>query len=247
MKRTTIRRAGLALSAIISAVSLSALPAGALQARTAAVKTGTSAGDQAKIQLIINRGNSEITRRLSTLNALTAKVSGATKLTADDKASLSGEISTEVDGLNSLKTKLDADTTLSDAKTDAQSIITGYRVYALIVPKVNLIKTADDQQVAEGKLSDLAGKLQTRIDSAKAAGKNVTSLQGELDSLNSKVSAAQAISSSIESSVINLQPSDYNSDHNVLSGDRNQLKTAQTDIQAALSSAKTIVTNIKNL
>jgi hypothetical protein len=248
MKRTTIQRAGFTLGAVISAAGLSVIPASALaQAKATTAASGTTAADQAKVKLIINRGNSEIARRLSTLNALSAKVSSATKLSAADRASLSSEISTEVDGLNGLKTKLDADTTVSDAKTDAQSIIDGYRVYALIVPKVSLVKTADDQQVAEGKLSALSAKLQARITAAQTAGKNVTSLQTELASLNSKVSAAQAISSSIESAVVNLQPSDYNSNHSVLSGDRNQLKTAQSDIQGALSTATTIITNLKNL
>jgi hypothetical protein len=248
MKRTTIQRAGFTLGAAVSAVSLSVIPASALaQTKATTSSSGTTAADQAKLTLIINRGNSEIGRRLSTLNALSAKVSSATKLSSADQASLSSEISTEIDGLNGLKTKLDADTTASDAKTDAQAIINDYRVYALIVPKVNLVKTADDQQVAESKLSALAVKLQARISTAQTAGKNVTSLQGELASLNSKVAAAQAISSNIESAVVNLQPSDYNSNHSVLSGDRDQLKTAQADIQAAVSTATTIVTNLKNL
>lgn len=248
MNRTTIPRAGFALCAIISALSLSVIPVSALaQTKAASSSSGTTSADQAKVTLVINRGNSEIGRRLSTLNTLSGKVSSATKLSSADQASLSSEISTEVNGLDSLKTKLDADTTLSDARTDAQTIISGYRVYALIVPKVNLVKTADDQQVAEGKLSALATKLQARITTAQTAGKNVTSLQSDLTSLNSKVSAAQAISSNIESTVVNLQPSDYNSNHSVLSGDRNQLKTAQSDIQGALSTATTIITNLKNL
>jgi hypothetical protein len=248
MKRTKIQRTGLTLGAVISAFSLTIVPAGALaQVKTTAASNGATAASQTKVQLVINRGNSEISRRLSTLNKLSDKVNNTAKLTADDKASLSSEITAEIDSLNNLKTKLDADTTLSDAKTDAQAIINDYRVYALIVPKVNLVKTADDQQVAEGKLSALAAKLQTRISAVKAAGKKVTSLESELTNLNNKVSTAQAISGNIESSVINLQPSDYNSNHSVLSGDRNQLKTAQTDIQAALTTTKTIITNLKNL
>jgi hypothetical protein len=249
MKRTTIQRIGLILGAIISAISLTVLPAGALATPKTVNETGTSvkAGDQAKVQRIIARGNSEISRRLNTLNTLNGKINSATKLSAADKAPLSSEVLSEIDGLNNLKTKLDADTTVSDAQSDAQSIINDYRVYALIVPKINLIKTADDQQVAEAKLSALATKLQTRVTTAKTAGKNVTSLQSGLDGMNSKISTAQSISSQIESSVINLQPSDYNTNHSVLSGDRNQLKTAQTDIQAAVTAGTTIVNGLKNL
>jgi hypothetical protein len=246
MKRTTLQRGGLALSAIIGGLSMAIVPASAL-AKTTTANSGAANADQAKLQVVISRGNNEITRRLNTLKTLGTKVNSATKLTASDKASLSSEVSDEVSGLTSLKAKLDAETTSSAARADAQSIINDYRVYALIVPKVNLVKTADDQQVAEGKLSDLAAKLQTRITAAKTAGKNVTSLQSSLSTMNGKISAAQAISSKIESDVAGLQPSDYNSNHSVLKGDRDQLKTAQADIQAASSSASSIVSSLKNL
>ncbi|HEY5442758.1 MAG TPA: hypothetical protein VIJ68_04430 [Candidatus Saccharimonadales bacterium] len=245
MKRISIRQAGLTLGLTVSTIGLALAPASALAA--AKSTSATSATDQAKLKLIINRGNNEITRRLATLKTLSSKISGATKLTADDKTSLSGEVNDETSGLTALQTKLDADTTVADARTDAQSIISGYRVYALIVPKVNLIKTADDQQVAEGKLAALAPKLQSRITAAQAAGKTVTSLQSGLTDLNKQTAAAQVISSKIEASVVGLQPSDFNSDHTILSGDRDQLKTAQNEIQAAVSDATTIVSGLKNL
>lgn len=232
------------IGAVLATISLTAGPAGALAARTAAAGAGS---DQAKLQLIINRGNNEISRRLGTLNKLSAKITGMTKLTDADKTTLTGEITDEINGLTALKTKLDGDTTVADARADAQSIINDYRVYALVMPKVFLVKTADDQQVAEARLTALAVKLQARIDAAKSAGKSVTALTNALANMNSQINAAQAISSSIESSVVNLQPSDYNSNHRVLSGDRDQLKTAQSDIKQAVSSATSIVAGLKNL
>jgi hypothetical protein len=245
MKQTTIKRTAAAFSAAIGVIGLAIMPASALRAASTAPASGTA--DQAKVKLIINRGNSEITRRLATLNTLSGKISSAAKLNAADRNTLSSEVTTETSGLTALKTKLDADTTVADARADAQSIIDGYRVYALVVPKVNLVKTADDQQVAEDKLSVLATKLQSRIDTAKTAGKNVTSLQNGLTAMSGKISAAQTISASLETSVVSLQPSDYNSNHSVLSGDRNQLKTAQNDIQAAVQASSTIITGLKTL
>lgn len=246
MKTTITRRLGLAFGTALATASLAIVPAGAVATVRGANSTST-ANDQARLQLIINRGNSEIQRRLSTLQSLSSKINSATKLTASDKAALSSEVNDEISGLTTLKTKLDADTTVAAAKTDAQSIITGYRVYALIVPKVNLIKAADDQQVAESKFSALATKLQTRLSAAQSAGKSVTALNSGLTDMKNKIAAAQAISSKIEASVIGLQPGDYNTDHSILNGYRDQLKTAQTDIQAAVSDATNIVSGLKNL
>jgi len=249
MQRTTIQRLGLTIGTALAIAGLAFVPASAIAttAKTAANTSATTAAQQARIKLIVTRGDSEINRRLGSLQTLSSKISSATKLTASDQASLSGEVNTEISGLASLKTQLDADTTLTAAQTDAQSIINDYRVYALIVPKVNLVKTADDQQVAEGKLAALVPKLQSRISATKTAGKEVTSLQSGLTAMNNQISAAQAISSQIESGVVGLQPSDYNSNHSVLSGDRDQLKNAQTDIKAAVSDATNIVTGLKNL
>jgi hypothetical protein len=245
MKHPLITRIAIGLSTLIGTLSLAVVPATALtQAKTAGA--GQS-GDQAKVQRIINRGNSEISRRLATLNSLAGKINTAPKLSATDKATLSDEVTSETTGLNSLKTKLDADTTVADAKSDAQSIINDYRVYALVMPKANLVRTADDQQVAEDRLSALAAKLQPRISAAQTAGKNVTSLQSDLTAMNAKIAAAQAISPVVEAAVINLQPSDYNTNHSVLNGDRNQLKTAQNDLQAATQASATIVNGLKNL
>ncbi|MGH7240859.1 MAG: hypothetical protein ACREGB_01025 [Candidatus Saccharimonadales bacterium] len=147
----------------------------------AATKASTQAtNQQARVTNIISKGDQEITRRLTALNKLSSKISGTSKLTATDKSALASEVSSEISGLTALKTKLDADTTLTDAQTDAKSIIANYRVYALIVPKIQLIRTADDQQVVEDKLSDLATKLSARISAAQTAGKDVATLQTQL-------------------------------------------------------------------
>jgi hypothetical protein len=207
----------------------------------------STAKKQADLQEIISKGNQEIERRLTTLSTLTSKINAATKLTPSNKTTLSNEVSSTTTGLTSLKTQLDADTTVSSAYANAVSIYTEYRVYAIVAPKVGLIKVADDQQVVQSKLSTLAQKLQTRITTEQKAGKDVSSLQTELNDMTTKTSAAQAISSNVESTVINLQPSDYNSNHAVLSGDNTQLKTAHSDDQAAYTDAKNIVSSLKSM
>ncbi len=246
MKFILFTRKGLLASAL---VSISAIVGSMGVTGIVNAQTGTSltATQQQRLQTIISKGDQEITRRLTTLNTLMGKINAATRLTASDKAALSNEVNTTISGLTSLKTTLDAETTLTAARTDVQSIYTEYRVYALVAPKIGLIKVADDQQVVESKLAALAQKLQARITVLQQAGKDVSSLQASLNDMTGKTTAAQAISSQIQSKVINLQPTDYNSDHALLSGDRDQLKTAHDDNQAAYSDAKTIVASLKTM
>lgn len=214
---------------------------------TTSGSTQLTAAQQARLSDIKTKGDQEITRRLTSLNTLSAKITAATKLTASDKTTLTNEVSSTISGLTDLKTQLDNETTLSGAKTDAQAIYSQYRVYALVAPKIGLIKVADDQQVTETRLIALSQKLQARITADQQAQKDVTSLQNQLTDLNTKVAAAQAISTKVESSVIGLQPTDYNSDHAVLSGYNDQLKTARGDDQAAITDAKNIIAGLKAL
>jgi hypothetical protein len=250
MKYITLKNLGLIGGTIAGTVGLAIMPVAAIANTTSSSTSGssTTAGSNAQLlQMIINRGNSEIDRRLTQLNTLDTKISNSSKINSSDASSMTAQVNGEISGLQSLKTTLDAETTLAGAKTAAESIFSEYRVYALITPKVNLVKTADDQQVTESKLSALAAKLQADITADQNAGKTVSSLQTELNDLTAKVQAAQSISSSIETAVAPLQPSDYNSDHAILSGDGTQLKTAQTDIVAAITDAKNIISSLKTL
>ena len=206
-----------------------------------------TSNEKARLQNIITRGDQEIARRLASLSTLSSKINAATKLTSSDKATLTAEVNATVDGLNALKAKLDADTTVAEARTDVQSIYTEYRVYALVAPKIALVKVADDQQVAEQKLQTLIQKFQTRLNAAKAKGKNVSALETVLADMTQKVSASVSVSSAVQAKVIGLQPTDYNNDHAVLSGDSAQLKAAHADNVAAYQDAKRIVAGLKGL
>ena len=209
--------------------------------------SSNSALEQQHLSLIKSKGDAEINRRLTQLGKLTTQISDATKLSAANRATLTTQITNEVSGLQALETKLNGETTVAAADTDVQNIVLEYRVYVLITPKVWLVKVSDDELVIAGNLQVLATELSTRIQAAQTAGKNVTTLQTELADMNAKIAAAQSIANSINQAVINLQPTDYNTSHTVLSGDATQLKTVHTDNEAAYTDAKNIVTGLKSL
>jgi chromosome segregation ATPase len=220
---------------------------------TSSTGTLTQQQKQQHLSNIISKGNAEITRRLDSLNSLLNRIGSAKNLSSSDLSYLQNEVNVEISGLTALKTTLDNCATVTPlasaitacAKPAAQSIINDYRVYALVLPKVRLVVMADDQIVIETNLSSLAQKLQNRIANDQTAGKDVTSLQSELSSMTADISAAQAISANIESTVLPYQPSDYNTDHSLLVGYASQLQTARTDLQTAVTTAKTIITGLK--
>ncbi|HSW98284.1 MAG TPA: hypothetical protein VLF71_00430 [Candidatus Saccharimonadales bacterium] len=237
------------LAAYLAAPAMGASAAAAEKATTAARPSSASTdGTEAnRLQNIKTKGDAEIGRRLATLGKLFTNIDAATKLSASSKDALATEVSTEASALAALRTKLAGETTVAAAAADVQSMVSEYRVYALLVPKVQLVRAADDQQVAEQKLSDLATKLDARLSAAEKAGKNVGDLRVKLTDMAQNITNAQGISTSVESKVLPLQPSDYDSDHTVLSGYRDQLKTAHADNQAAYADAKAIVQGVKGL
>jgi hypothetical protein len=246
MKQLHRNQVELIAVAIISMVALITIRSSAIT-QAATSSTTISAATQSQLQLIISTGNGEINRRLTTLNNLTSGINSAQFLSASDKSSLSSEVSNETNDLTSLQTKLDAETTIIAATTDDLNVITEYRVYVLVAPKIYIVITADNQQATESALTSFASDAQNIITAAQNAGKDVTTLQSELSDLNNQVSAAQSISSAMETGVIGLQPTDYNSDHTILVGDYNKLETAQSDNAAAINDANEILSGLQSL
>jgi len=201
--------------------------------------------EQTRLTAIISKGNQEIDRRVNALSTAAKVIDQSEKLSATDRQTLSAEVATSLSGLAALKVKLSAETTLVAARTDAQSILTQYRVYALLLPKVRLIKAADGQLALETKFATLSAKLLERFAELRTAGRDTASLEATLSNMNTKVADAQAISSAVQTKVIALQPSDYNADHAILSEERNQLKLAHEMLVSARKDAKTIVEGIK--
>jgi hypothetical protein len=235
MKITTLTKA------IVLSVTLSVVSAGSALAVT------SSLGDQTQLNTIITRGTQEINRRLDSLKTLGDKINSATRLTSADKTLLINQVNAETTSLTNLRAKLAADTSLTEARTDARSITAEYRVYALIVPKIAIIRMADSILQTSSKLSALAEKIQTRIDQAKSAGKNTASIQIQLDSMNEIITEANITANSLQAKVITLQPTDYNNDHTILSGYRDQLKSAHLQNVTAVADARAIVATLKAL
>src|ERR1035437_5759619 len=85
---------------------------GACATQSAALKSSVS------IDTLRAFGDCEIQRRFTTLDALTARVSGSKVLTSSDAAALSGEIGATRTGLTTLKATIDAETSIPALKSD---------------------------------------------------------------------------------------------------------------------------------
>lgn len=135
------------------------------------------------------RADQAINRRLSELNKLLQRVQNDQKLTSDDKANLSSDIQSAINGLTALKSKIDADTDLPTIKSDAKQIISGFKVFDVIVPKTRLLITIDDLMSVTTRIAGFTPKIQDLVNNLKSEGKDVTQLQSLLDDVNSRLTS----------------------------------------------------------
>jgi hypothetical protein len=206
--------------------------------------TNTGTNTQ-KLENLKTKGAAEIDRRLTNLNEALAKLDASTTLKPADKSALDKTIAAELTGLKALKAKLAADSDLTTARTDVQSIFTDYRVYYLMLPKTRMISAADKFDVVETKLTKLEADLQAKVTAAKAAGQDVTAMQKLLDDMLAKDTDATTKTQGVVTPLLALQPADFNSNHTVLLQYRTTMAAALTDLQASRADAASVIAALK--
>ena len=193
------------------------------------------------------RAGNEINRRVTALSDLVSRLNAIKHLSADSKTTFVNSIKNEITSLNTLKTKVDADTDLNTLKTDVQSIVNNYRVFLVYIPQIQLLAAADRLSDVSGKLADLATKLQTRLNNAQASGKDVSSLETLLKAMTTKIADANTQYNNVESSVIPLTPNGYPGNRATLIASRKMIQTGHQDLVAALQDAQKIIQGLKSL
>ena len=191
--------------------------------------------DQANAKLQ-DRANKEIDRRLTALNKLQSKIQETTRISPTDKSSLTTTIQAQINLLNNLKVKIGADTDAVTLKADIQSITRAYRIYALILPQIEIRVAADKLASTTDLLSILATKLQARITAAQTAGTDVTALQATLSDMNTKIADAKTKAMAAIAGIAGLVPD--NGVKTVMDSNNTALKAARDSIKAGTKDVK---------
>lgn len=157
---------------------------------------------QRKLSDVISRANSLIANRITTLNILNTRIQNDTRLTIAEKTALSGQIQTTISGLTSLKTKINADTSVQTALSDAKQIFTTYRVYEVLEPQIRILIILNNIQTMITRVQGLTPQLQSLITSLQSQGKDVSQLTPLLADITSQL---QTISSTINADTATIQ------------------------------------------
>ena len=166
--------------------------------------------EQEQIIKLKQQGDKMIDQRIASLDKLIARIDNDKNLTSDEKTTLSLDVQNAINGLTVLKTKIAGDTTSVDLKTDIKQIVTSYKVYEILEPKMRILVIIDNLQDISNRLGPLAQKLQIFIDDLKGQNKNVSDLQILLDDINSNLSAINTKLSADKTAVMNISVNTVN-------------------------------------
>lgn len=194
-----------------------------------------------KVGTLQERANREITRRIASLKMLIGRLNNLKRISADQKATLVTQVQTEIDNLTALQAKIKADTDIETLKTDVQSIVTSYRIYALFMPKIAILAMAERLDAAVDQMTDLTTKLQTRIEAAKSAGKEVGALQSTVIAMQKKIADAKTQEQNAINVVLPLTPDGYPGNKSTLQDARKMLQKGHQDLVEARKDSKVII------
>jgi hypothetical protein len=191
------------------------------------------------LKQVINLGSALIKQRLNYLAALDTKIAKS-KLTDSQKATLKGLVDGQISALTALGNKIKADTDLTIAKADVQSIYTAYRIYGVFVPQIHLMMNLDAQTNYLVQLNTVFfPKIQTMIDQAKAQGQDVTARQTALDNAKTQAGNIQTEIDAAYNQIAALQPADYpTTSQTVIKATNTAIKKISSEFKAIRQSVK---------
>jgi len=187
-----------------------------------------------------------ITVRLGDLNSRVTLVNQTPWLSAADKAALLSELNSEISGLGALATTIQAETSVTAFRTEAADILSQYRVYALVLPQVHLVRATD--QVTKVILPDLQSAqslLSQQIQLAGQQHKDTTATAAPMSDLATQITNLQAATNGLSAKLLALTPAQRNANPAVLIQPRQQLGNARVDAGRALLDIKAVEAVVK--
>jgi hypothetical protein len=224
---------GTALLAVLAtgaAAAQAATPQAAAVTRTAVTADATPTGSAA-LAAVKKQAAAEIARRQTALSARLAELNGADPaLTSSDRAALITLVKNDQSGLSALGAKIAADPELATARADRQQIFTGYRVFALALPQVRLVRASD---ALTGRAVPLLTDAETRLAAALAKSGETGEAAAKMADLQAQIQAIQDGTSGLSAKLLGFTPAQYNADHTLLSGPRQSLVSARSALRQA--------------
>jgi hypothetical protein len=212
-------RRGLIGFGAVALVSTAALAgAGAVAGATTSSDAPTAGGGStttttAPLTLggVKSQAHTMISHRVETLTAAVNRVKSAKGLGAE-QGHLQSYLGQDIGPLKQLDTKIQNDSTLQQARTDAGTIFSGFRVYRLVLPAAHVAASAS--RVTKSAVP----ALQTAVTKARqhATAENQSALTPLVDNLQSQITTAANATNGLAGTVLGYTPAQWNANNHLL-------------------------------
>lgn len=204
-----------------------------------------SAATPPTLSAVQARAAAAISVRLASLNRAISAVDANRVITSSDKATLLNTLTGDQAGLTALKPKIATDTEPAQARTDYRTVFTGFRVYALALPQARYAAAVDDiTDTVLPRLRDADERLAGLL-TGSAADRDSNDVVAAMTDLGAQIQAITSATKGLSATVLAYTPAQYNANHALLAGPRQQLRTARADIDLARKDISTVIGALK--
>jgi hypothetical protein len=219
-------------------LALPILAAGGVALPGLATASSPSSSTSGIPPLARTRAETAINVRITAVDAALTVVKQTGWFAGSDQGSLENILSGDLDGngqepgLNALLTTIKNETDSTKFEAEVKSIYGDYRIYALALPQVHLVRANDRLSVdTVPTLEQLSGDLKTAIAQEATEGKDVTAAQEAVKDMDAQISTIQQKTGGTSAGLLALTPADWNANHGVVLPFRQ-------DVRAAAAAAK---------
>jgi hypothetical protein len=240
MRRTT--KAALLALPVLAAAGV-AVPGLA----TASTATSSSISPLAR-----TRAETAINVRITAVDAALTTVQQTGWFAGSDQGSLENILTGDLNGngqapgLNALLTTIKNETDPTKFKAEVQSIFSDYRIYALALPQVHLVRANDRLSVDTlPTLEQLSGDLKTAIAQEAKEGKNVTAAQEAVSNMDAQINTIEQKTTGTSAGLLAITPAGWNADHGVVLPFREDVKAAVAAARQARQDGQTALKDLQ--
>lgn len=202
--------------------------------------------EEARIKALRSKGDNLISNRIKAMNAAINRLKKATRISDEDKNTLTGDLQSNIDTLDALEQKIDAETNLDNLRSQVRSIFVDYRIYMVVLPRNRGLFAVARFNWAISRLENATSQLESLINTLKQGGKDTSKVEGYLIVLKSYLNNAKADVASAKSTFSSMTPEKDDEAKSTVKSGIQFLKAAARNLKNAAKEAQKIISWIED-
>lgn len=223
-------------------------PAGATTSRPLFEQRKEGLGEKARAEKpVLEKAGARIDQQIQRLKEQLARVAKIERLSEEQKAKITAELTAQIDRLTAFKATVATETDPTVIKEQAKALAAEYRAQAVSLPRAAITAAADRMMTVVGQMEAFSVKLHARVDSASSA-----EASASLSAFDAKVADAKVQAQAVASIVAGLSASSTDdatmkANAEALKSAKEKLDAGHADLKAARADIGALLKTLKGL